>query len=69
MPYKNPNDPPTNKDITDLQNQIKDLQMKYADLLRKYNALVQSVDVKERKLKQQIRNVENKIPRRWFNGI
>ena len=64
MAYKNPNDPATNKDVTDLQNQITDLQMKYADLLRKYTALLNDVNIKERKLKQQIRNVENKIPRR-----
>lgn len=64
MAFKNPNDPITYKEYQELVTQTTNLFKMYNDLLRKHNLLKQDVDVKERKLKQLVRNVENKIPRR-----
>jgi len=61
---KNPNDPVTHKEYQELVTQTNNLFKMYNDLLRKHNLLKQDVDVKERKLKQLIRNAEAKIPRR-----
>jgi uncharacterized protein YoxC len=62
--YKKPDDPVLWKEFQELQRKNEELLKLYNDLLKKYNFLKQDVDIKERKLKQQIRNVENKIPRK-----